>query len=163
MACFENMFIDDKEASRERKNHYYDEVEDVATVESILSEFGLDTKTAHIINGHVPQEVKKGDSPIKCGGKLLIIDGGFSAAYHEKTGIAGYTLVCNSYGLRLVVHEKFTSCEQMVATDSDIVSDTITVERFPTRHYVADTDTGEEIKEQIEELEDLLEMYRKGH
>ncbi|MBR1536926.1 MAG: fructose-1,6-bisphosphatase [Treponema sp.] len=163
MACFENMFIDDKEASRERKNHYYDEVEDVATVESILSEFGLDTKTAHIINGHVPQDVKKGDSPIKCGGKLLIIDGGFSAAYHEKTGIAGYTLVCNSYGLRLVVHEKFTSCEQMVATDSDIVSDTITVERFPTRHYVADTDTGEEIKEQIEELEDLLEMYRKGH
>ena len=163
MACFENMFIDDKAASKEHKNHYYDEVEDLATVEGILTEFGLDPKTAHIINGHVPQEVKKGDSPIKCGGKLLIIDGGFAAAYHEKTGIAGYTLVCNSYGLRLVVHEKFTSCDQMIATDSDIVSDTITVEKFPNRHYVADTDRGLEIKEQIAELEDLLEMYRRGH
>ena len=163
MACFENMFIDDKAASKEHKNHYYDEVEDLATVEGILTEFGLDPKTAHIINGHVPQEVKKGDSPIKCGGKLLIIDGGFAAAYHEKTGIAGYTLVCNSYGLRLVVHEKFTSCDQMIATDSDIVSDTITVEKFPSRHYVADTDRGIEIKEQIAELEDLLEMYRRGH
>jgi len=162
MACFENMFIEDKAASKEHKNHYYDEVEDVATVEAILTEFGLDPKTAHIINGHVPQEVKKGDSPIKCGGKLLIIDGGFAAAYHEKTGIAGYTLVCNSYGLRLVVHEKFTSCDQMIATDSDIVSDTITVEKFPSRHYVADTDRGLEIKEQIQELEDLLELYRRG-
>ena len=93
----------------------------------------------------------------------MIIDGGFAAAYHEKTGIAGYTLVCNSYGLRLVVHEKFTSCDQMIATDSDIVNDTITVEKFPNRHYVADTDRGLEIKEQIAELEDLLEMYRRGH
>ena len=162
MACFENMFIDDRAASKEHKNHYYDEVEDENTVNSILEEFSLDTKTAHIINGHVPQEVKKGDSPIKCGGKLLIIDGGFAAAYHEKTGIAGYTLVCNSYGLRLVVHEKFTSCEQVIATDSDIVSDTIQVEKFPSRHHVADTDRGEELKEQISELEELLRAYRKG-
>lgn len=162
MASFENMFIDDKAASKEHKNHYYDEVEDTETVESVLKEFGLNPKTGHIINGHVPQEVKKGDSPIKCGGKLLIIDGGFAAAYHEKTGIAGYTLVCNSYGLRLVVHEKFTSCEQVIATDSDIVSDTIQVERFPTRKYVADTDRGSELKEQIEELEELLKAYRKG-
>lgn len=162
MACFENMFIDDKEASREHKNHYYDEVEDEETVNSILKEFSLDTKTAHIINGHVPQEVKKGDSPIKCGGKLLIIDGGFAAAYHEKTGIAGYTLVCNSYGMRLVVHEKFTSCEQVIATDSDIVSDTIQVEKFTSRHHVADTDRGIVLKEQIAELEELLDAYRKG-
>lgn len=162
MACFENMFIDDKAASKEKKNHYYDELEDPEIVNKVLEEFQLDPKTAHIINGHVPQEVKKGDSPIKCGGKLLIIDGGFAAAYHEKTGIAGYTLVCNSYGLRLVVHEKFTSCEQVIATDSDIVSDTIQVETFPSRHYVADTDMGAEIKEQISELEDLLAAYRKG-
>ena len=106
--------------------------------------------------------MKKGDSPIKCGGKLLIIDGGFSAAYHEKTGIAGYTLVCNSYGMRLVVHEKFTSCEQMIATDSDIVSDTIQVERFPNRRHVRDTDRGSELEEQISELEELLCAYRKG-
>ena len=162
MACFENMFIDDKSASHEKKNHYYDEVEDESTVDKILTEFNLDTKTSHIVNGHVPQEVKKGDSPIKCGGKLLIIDGGFAAAYHEKTGIAGYTLVCNSYGLRLVVHEKFTGSQNVIDTDSDIVSDTIQVEKFPSRHLVADTDRGAEIKEQIAELEELLKAYRKG-
>ena len=162
MATFENMFIDDKAASKEKKNHYYDEVEDEATVDSILVEFGLDPKTSHIVNGHVPQEVKKGDSPIKCGGKLLIIDGGFAAAYHEKTGIAGYTLVCNSYGLRLVVHEKFTNTENVIKNDSDIVSDTIVVEKFPQRHYVSDTDTGKELQVQIDELEELLRAYRNG-
>ncbi len=162
MATFENMFIDDKAASKEHKNHYYDEVDDVNVVDRIMKEFGVNPKTAHIINGHVPQEVKKGDSPIKCGGKLLIIDGGFAAAYHEKTGIAGYTLVCNSYGLRLVVHEKFTSAQDIIEKDSDIVSETIQVEKFPERLYVADTDNGREIKEQIEELEALLETYREG-
>ena len=162
MATFENMFIDDKAASKERKNHYYDEIEDEKTVDSILAEFNLDPKTSHIVNGHVPQEVKKGDSPIKCGGKLLIIDGGFAAAYHEKTGIAGYTLVCNSYGLRLVVHEKFTNTENVIQNDSDIVSDTIIVEKFPMRHYVSDTDTGREIQLQIDELEELLRAYRNG-
>ena len=162
MATFENMFIDDKAASKEHKNHYYDEVEDIAVVDKIMNEFGVDPKTAHIINGHVPQEVKKGDSPIKCGGKLLIIDGGFAAAYHEKTGIAGYTLVCNSYGLRLVVHEKFTSAQDIIEKDSDIVSETIQVEKFPNRLYVADTDNGREIQEQIEQLEELLVAYREG-
>jgi fructose-1,6-bisphosphatase-3 len=162
MATFENMFIDDKEASREHKNHYYDEVEDIAVVDKIMREFGADTSSAHIINGHVPQEVKKGDSPIKCGGKLLIIDGGFAAAYHEKTGIAGYTLVCNSYGLRLVVHEKFTSAQDVIDRDSDIVSDTIQVEKFANRMYVGDTDSGREIKEFILQLEELLAAYRDG-
>lgn len=162
MATFENMFIEDKEAGRERKNHYYDEVEDVKVVDKIMREFGVDPKTAHIINGHVPQEVKKGDSPIKCGGKLLIIDGGFAAAYHEKTGIAGYTLVCNSYGLRLVIHEKWTNALDVIEKDSDIVSDTIQVESFPQRLYVGDTDNGRKIKEQIQELEELLKMYQDG-
>ena len=162
MAVFENMFIDDKEASYEQKNHYYDDIEDVKVVDKIMSEFRVDPASAHIINGHVPQQVKKGDSPIKCGGKLLIIDGGFAAAYHEKTGIAGYTLVCNSYGLRLVVHEKFTSAQDVIKCDSDIVSDTIQVEKFASRQYVADTDAGKEIKFQIEELEELLKAYRQG-
>ena len=163
MATFENLFIDDKAASKEHKNRYYDLIEhDEATVDRILAEFGLDPKTATIVNGHVPQEVKKGDSPIKCGGKLLIIDGGFSAAYHEKTGIAGYTLVCNSYGLRLVVHEKFTNAANVIQTDSDIISDTITVKLFPQRHYVADTDQGKLLKEQIADLEALLAAYRDG-
>ncbi|MCR5723589.1 MAG: fructose-1,6-bisphosphatase [Treponema sp.] len=163
MATFESMFIDDKRASVEIKNHYYDLVEqDEATVDRILAEFGLSGPCATIVNGHVPQEVKKGDTPIKCGGKLLIIDGGFAAAYHEKTGIAGYTLVCNSYGLRLVVHEKFTNARTVIQTDSDIISDTITVKKFPSRHYVADTDKGMVLKEQIAELEDLLAAYRSG-
>ncbi len=162
MATFENMFIDDKTASKEHKNHYYDELEDAGTVEAVLEEFGLDPKTGHIVNGHVPQEVKKGDSPIKCGGKLLIIDGGFSAAYHEKTGIAGYTLVSNSYGMRLVVHEKFTSAENVIAQDSDIVSETIQVEKYNKRQYVADTDRGQELQQQINDLEELLKAYRSG-
>lgn len=162
MATFENMFIDDKVASKEHKNHYYDELEDSGTVEAVLEEFGLDPKTGHIVNGHVPQEVKKGDSPIKCGGKLLIIDGGFSAAYHEKTGIAGYTLVSNSYGMRLVVHEKFTSAENVIAQDTDIVSETIQVEKYNKRQYVADTDRGKELQQQINDLEELLKAYRSG-
>jgi fructose-1,6-bisphosphatase III len=162
MAAFESMFIDDPAASVEKKNRYYDLVDDETTVRAIFAEFGLDYTTAHIVNGHVPQEVKKGDTPIKCHGKLFIIDGGFSAAYHEKTGIAGYTLVCNSYGLRLVVHEKFTSTEQVILNDSDIVSDMIMVETFPRRRYVGDTDTGRDIRGQITELEELLEAYRNG-
>ena len=162
MAAFESIFIDDKSAGIERKNHYYDEVEDAAVIEKIMKEFGADEKNARIINGHVPQEVKKGDSPIKCGGKLLIIDGGFAAAYHEKTGIAGYTLVANSHGMRLVVHKKFTGKKDVILQDNDIVSDIIQVETFPFRHFVADTDTGDEIREQIAELENLLSAYRAG-
>ena len=162
MATFENMFIADKAASEERKNRYYEEVENEATVDAILAEFGLDPETSHIVNGHVPQEVKKGDSPVKCGGKLLIIDGGFAAAYHEKTGIAGYTLVCNSYGMRLVVHEKFTNTEDVIKGDNDIVSDTIVVEKFPARRYVSDTDNGKKIRERIDELEALLLAHRSG-
>ncbi len=114
------------------------------------------------VNGKTKSSIRGKQLSLKCGGKLLIIDGGFSAAYHEKTGIAGYTLVCNSYGLRLVVHEKFTSAQDVIQTDSDIISDTIVVEKFPTRHYVADTDHGKVLKEQIADLEALLSAYRSG-
>lgn len=160
MATFESLFIDDKKARKEIKNPYYKLLEKNEIVDKILLEFNLDTNKSHIINGHVPQEIKNGDSPIKCQGKLLIIDGGFAAAYHEKTGIAGYTLVCNSYGLHLVVHKKFTSKKEMIANDSDIVSDTITVEKFPVRMMVANTDIGKQIEEQINDLEELLKAYR---
>ncbi len=162
MATFETVFIDDKAARAETKNEYYKLVEDETTVDCIMMEFGLDPATSHIINGHVPQEIKKGETPIKCGGKLLIIDGGFSAAYHEKTGIAGYTLVSNSRGMRLVVHEKFESTEKAIKDETDIVSDTQEVERFKTRRYVADTENGKIVSENIAELETLLAAYRDG-
>ncbi len=162
MATFESLFIEDPQAKHEIKNAYYDLVDDEKTVDKIIEEFGLNPKTAHIINGHVPQQVKDGETPIKCRGKLLIIDGGFSAAYHEKTGIAGYTLVSNSRGIRLVVHEKFESIQSAIQNEKDIVSDTITVETFPKRHFVGDTERGRAIKQHISDLEKLLAAYRDG-
>ena len=112
MATFERYFIAEKETHQERKNSYYELLESEETVERILKEFGLDSQDAHIVNGHVPVEQIHGESPIKCGGRLLVIDGGFSKAYQKKTGIAGYTLVCNSRGMRLVAHEDRKSTRQ---------------------------------------------------
>lgn len=163
MATFESVFIDDKTACHEKKNPYYELTNNENAVNNIMQEFGLDPSTAHIINGHVPQVVKKGESPIKCGGKLLIIDGGFSTAYHEKTGIAGYTLVSNSRYIQLVTHEKFESTEEAIRNEMDIVSDTQKVQVFAKRKYVADTETGRVIKERIQALEELLEAYNKGY
>ena len=162
MATFERYLIDDKSAQVESKNSYYSLRDDVQTVDSILKEFGLDTEHSHIINGHVPVELKKGESPILCGGKLLIIDGGFSKAYQSKTGIAGYTLISNSHGLRLVQHEPFTSAEDAIKNETDIISDSEIIESRQTRQLVADTDTGTEIKGQIMELEKLLRAYEDG-
>lgn len=162
MTTFERYFIEDKETHKEIKNSYYRLLEQEATVDQILREFGLDTKGAHIVNGHVPVEQIHGESPVKCGGKLLIIDGGFSKAYQKKTGIAGYTLVCNSRGLHLVAHEPFESKETAIIKESDIFSDFIIVETFPIRKRVADTDIGRDLKETIVFLEELLEEYREG-
>ena len=162
MTTFERYFIEDKETHKETKNSYYRLLEEEAIVDQILREFGLDTKGAHIVNGHVPVEQIHGESPVKCGGKLLIIDGGFSKAYQKKTGIAGYTLVCNSRGLHLVAHEPFESKETAIIKESDIFSDFIIVETFPIRKRVADTDIGRDIKETIVFLEELLEEYREG-
>jgi len=162
MTTFERYFIEDKETHKETKNCYYRLLEQETTVDQILTEFGLDTKGAHIVNGHVPVEQIHGESPVKCGGKLLIIDGGFSKAYQKKTGIAGYTLVCNSRGLHLVAHEPFESKETAIINESDIFSDFIIVETFPIRKRVADTDIGRDLKETIVFLEELLEEYREG-
>lgn len=162
MATFERYFVADKEPQREKKNAYYQLLNREETADAILKEFGLDTAGAHIVNGHVPVEQIHGESPIKCGGKLLVIDGGFSKAYHKKTGIAGYTLVCNSRGMHLVAHETFDSAQAAVVNESDILSDFIEVETFPRRKLVADTDIGREIKENIFYLEELLEAYRDG-
>lgn len=162
MATFERYFIEDSAPHTERKNSYYRLLENEEVVNHILAEFGLNNNEAHIVNGHVPVEQIHGESPIKCGGKLLIIDGGFSKAYQKKTGIAGYTLVSNSRGMRLVAHEPFESMLSAVINESDIFSDSIVVENFTRRHLVADTDTGKEIQENILDLEELLEAYRDG-
>lgn len=162
MATFERYFIEDKETHKEIKNSYYSLLDNEEVLNRILEEFGLDTHKSHIINGHVPVELKKGESPIKCDGKLLIIDGGFSKAYQSKTGIAGYTLVANSHGMRLVAHEPFESTEVAILHESDIFSDSTVVEVAANRIRVSDTDIGRELRESIKQLELLLQAYRDG-
>ncbi|MGP1455368.1 MAG: fructose-1,6-bisphosphatase [Treponema sp.] len=162
MTSFERLYINDAESHVEVKNAYYRFLEDHRVIDRIITEFGLDPKSAHIINGHVPQKVKKGETPIKCDGKLLIIDGGFAAAYHETTGIAGYTLVSNSHGIKLVVHKKFENMQSAIFNQTDIISDTITVEIFPHRKYMSDTEEGKEMKEHVANLTLLLDAYRTG-
>lgn len=162
MTTFERYFIADPKTHIEKKNAYYSLLNIDDTANKILKEFGLSAEDSHIVNGHVPVEAKKGESPVKCHGKVLIIDGGFSKAYQSKTGIAGYTLVCNSYGLHLVAHEPFESKEAAINNESDIVSDDVILETQKRRQRVADTDIGVELKTQIVELEKLLSAYREG-
>ena len=149
MTTFERYLIADKETHKEVKNPYYTYMEKEETVNQILEEFGLDAKDSHIINGHMPVKVSKGETPVKCNGKLLIIDGGFSKAYQKVTGIAGYTLVYNSYGLMLVAHEPFVSVEEAVVKETDIHSVSMVVERTTKRLRVADTDAGKELEASI--------------
>jgi fructose-1,6-bisphosphatase-3 len=127
-----------------------------------MEEFGLDPERSHIINGHVPVITKKGESPIKAKGKLLVIDGGLSRAYQKKTGIAGYTLINNSYGLQLVSHSPFENTEKAIQEEMDIVSTTMVVESEVSRKHVGDTDIGTELKSSIGDLEKLIDAYRKG-
>ena len=162
MATFERYFLAEKETHREVKNPYYKFLENEEVVDRILREFGLEPEGAHIINGHVPVKSKDGESPIKCGGKLLIIDGGFSRAYQKETGIAGYTLIYNSYGLILAAHRPFESTEAAIENESDIHSDSTVVKWVARRKRVGDTDTGQELREKIKDLERLLEAYYSG-
>ena len=162
MTTFERYFIADKATHKEPKNPYYRLLEQEEIVKKILREFGLEGEDSHIINGHVPVEAARGESPVKCNGKLLIIDGGFSKAYQPKTGIAGYTLIYNSYGLLLAAHEPFESVEKAVQDGNDIHSHMMLVQHVNLRKTVADTDVGKEIKENIIDLEKLLCAYREG-
>lgn len=162
MTTFERYFMDDKETHHEPKNPYFRFRNDEAFCQKILRDFDLDEKQSHIINGHVPVETKKGESPIKANGRMLVIDGGFSKAYQSKTGIAGYTLIYNSLGLRLVAHEPFESPQKAVQDETDILSTTIVLEKTTNRKRVADTDVGKDLKCQVEQLEMLLTAYRKG-
>ena len=131
-------------------------------IEDMLEEFGLDPDEGHIINGHVPVHQLEGENPVKCDGKVIVIDGGFCEAYRNVTGIAGYTLVYSSYGLSLTAHEPFTSAEDAVETERDIVSNRVAVRYNPRRALVGDTDNGKALKERIQELKQLLDAYRKG-
>lgn len=162
MTTFERYFIEEEETHIEKKNYYFELEDDEKACNMIFKEFGLDHKVSHIINGHVPVKIKKGESPIKANGKLLVIDGGFSRAYQSQTGIAGYTLIYNSYGLLLVSHEPFESTQKAIEEEKDILSTTIVLEQEVERKRVGDTDNGKELKIQIEDLELLLDAYRKG-
>ena len=162
MATFERYLVEDKELHKETKNAYYRLLDSEMVVNRILQEFGLDESRSHIVNGHVPVERKKGETPIHCGGKLLVIDGGFSKAYQDKTGIAGYTLVVNSHGMRLVAHEPFESTESAILHESDIFSDSFILETTALRQKISDTEIGAELRETIHQLEELLQAYRDG-
>ncbi len=162
MATFERYFIEEKETHKEEKNAYFklNNREDI--LDNILREFGLDPSHAHLINGHVPVKVKKGESPIKANGKLLVIDGGMSKAYQKETGISGYTLIYNSYGLVLVAHEAFESTNTAIEEESDILSNITYLAQNPQRKTVEDTDSGKQLRQQIKDLEMLLAAFRKG-
>ena len=162
MATFERYFLQDKATYKEEKGNYFTLRDSEEVCDYILDAFGVKGKNRHIINGHVPVHASKGENPIKAGGRLMVIDGGFSEAYHSETGIAGYTLIYHSRGFQLVQHEPFTSTQDAINRGTDIKSTTQIVEMSTHRMLVADTDKGEELREQIDELKDLLRAYRHG-
>ncbi len=162
MTTFERYFIADKKTHHEEKGYYFVFQDNRDTCEMILKEFGLDDVDSHIINGHVPVKAIKGEHPMRAEGKLLIIDGGFSRAYQSSTGIAGYTLIYNSHGIQLVQHEPFVSAKDAVEKGEDIHSVTVVRENTSHRMLVKDTDNGEMLKSQVEDLKKLLAAYRLG-
>ncbi len=162
MATFERYFLKDESTYKEEKGNYFKLRDDESICDRILDAFEVRGENRHIINGHVPVHASKGENPIKAGGKLMVIDGGFSRAYHKETGIAGYTLVYHSRGFQLVQHEPFTSAADAVESGTDIISTTQIVEMSSHRMLVADTDKGAELRTQIEDLHKLLYAYRHG-
>ncbi|MBR1393071.1 MAG: fructose-1,6-bisphosphatase [Ruminococcus sp.] len=156
MAFFERYFLSEKELHKESYNAYYHFSESEEVCGRILSEFGLDPKRGHIINGHVPVKIKNGESPVKAGGRLFVIDGGISKAYQRTTGIAGYTLIYDSHSLNLAEHKPFISGE------SEHTPEIHLVEKLPRRANISDTDKGRELAAQIEDLRELMAAYRSG-
>ena len=162
MTTFERRFIEDEDVWVEPKNAYYKFYQDPAVCDTLLAEFSLTEPHCHIINGHIPVKSKKGESPIKGGGKLLVIDGGFCKAYQKTTGIAGYTLIYNSSCLRLVAHEPFAGRADAIRNNRDIASTSQIFERMENRQKIAETDIGRQLQEQIDDLMALLAAYRSG-
>ena len=162
MTTFERRFIADEATWVEPKNAYYTYYQDPAVCEGLLKEFGLEGEHCHIINGHVPVKVRKGESPIKGGGRLVVIDGGFCRAYHEKTGIAGYTLVYSSRTMSLRTHQPFESAEKAVNENLDILSQKNILETENHRILVEETDEGEVLREKVHDLKQLVRAYQLG-
>ena len=162
MATFERYFLSDKDTYKEEKGNYFKLRDSAEICDRILDAFEVKGENRHIINGHVPVHASKGENPIKAGGRLMVIDGGFSEAYHSETGIAGYTLVYHSRGFQLVQHEPFTSARDAIVRETDIKSTTQIVEMSSHRMLVADTDKGEELRTQVADLKKLLYAYRHG-
>ncbi|MBQ1828952.1 MAG: fructose-1,6-bisphosphatase, partial [Prevotella sp.] len=162
MATFERYFLTDKTTYKEKKGFYFQLRDNEQVCDRILDAFGVTGDNRHIINGHVPVHASKGENPIKANGKLMVIDGGFSEAYHNETGIAGYTLVYHSRGFQLVQHEPFMSAQDAIQRGLDIKSTTQLVELSAHRMLVADTDKGTELRSQIADLRELLYAYRHG-
>ena len=162
MTTYERYFIEDKDSHKENKNPYYSLREEEDILKKVFDEFELDFESGHIINGHVPVKSKNGESPVKAGGKILAIDGGFSRAYQGKTGIAGYTLIYNSQMMQLVSHEPFSSAEDCILHENDILSTSIIVEKRDQRMFVRDTYDGKKILQEINDLNLLLMAYKKG-
>jgi len=161
MTTFERYFIKDKTTHKEKMNQYYDFRDTEEMCNLMFEEFGLNPSESRIINGHVPVKNKFGENPVKANGKLIVIDGGFAKAYRSQTGLAGYTLTYNSYGLQLISHQPFKSIEDAFSKETDILSSRRIVEKLD-RKKVGDTDVGKELKNQIKDLKLLLRAYRKG-
>jgi len=162
MATYERYFLTDPQTHHEEKGAYYRLREDPEVCRRILDAFGVEGENRHIINGHVPVHASRGENPVKADGMLMVIDGGFSKAYHHTTGIAGYTLVYHSRGFQLIQHEPFTSTADAVAKGTDIKSSTQIEVMAGHRVRVRDTDKGRELQQQIDELRQLLHAYRHG-
>lgn len=161
-ATFERYFLDEKELHKEHKNPYYTLINDENICNKILENFGANIEEGHIINGHMPVKVKDGERPVKANGKMIVIDGGFAKAYQSTTGIAGYTLTYNSHGLVLAMNQPFESKAKAIEDGLDIISQTILKENIVNRKRVADTDIGIKLKEEIEDLKQLLISYKEG-
>lgn len=163
MTTFERYFVSDKETWKEVKNPYYRHIENFESVCSILYEFGLDSSCSHIVNGHVPVRAGDGESPIKANGRYILIDGGFCKAYHTTTGIAGYTLIYSSRGLRLVSHGPFDGKKAAIKENKDILAtEDVIFEMMQNRMMVSDTDSGKQLLERIKDLKSLLTAYIDG-
>ena len=162
MTTFERRLIKDESSWAEPKNAYYTFYNDPAVCERLLKEFGLEGPHCHIINGHVPVKSRKGESPIKGGGKLIVIDGGFCRAYQPTTGIAGYTLIYNSESMRIVSHEPFEGRENAIRENRDILSSPMVFERMDDKVKIRSTDIGSELQHQVDDLKALLAAYRSG-
>ena len=162
MATFERYFVRDKETHKELQNPYYSFRDDESIVHRILSEFGVDADQGCIVNGHVPVRIKKGQTPVKANGKLIIIDGGMAKAYQKVTGIGGFTLIANSHGILLAEHKPFESAQKAIQEDVDMESSTTSIYSYPQRVFVKDTDLGAALQQRIAALRNLLEAYRNG-